>query len=343
MGAEDHCMYGQRREESPVARIIVLAFALVAWGAAPSSAQEWAQKLFKTTKHDFGSVARGAKAEFAFELVNCYKEDVHITGVRSSCGCTTPVVTQDTLKTWEKAEIVASLNTRSFQGQKNATLTVTLDRPFPAEVQLHISAYIRRDVVFSPGAVDFGSIEQGKPSEKVVDVAYAGRDDWRIVDVRSANPHFEVELTEKERGGGRVSYAMLVRLNSQAPCGYILDQLTVVTNDRNMTNIPLAVQGRVASALTVSPASLVLGVLAPGQTVTKQLVVRGNEPFRITKIDCPDPSFQFELPSEAKTLHLVPITFTAGSGSAKIAEQITIETDLAGGAQGCCKATATIQ
>lgn len=324
-------------------RIVVLAFVLVTWNTGQAAAQEWATKLFETTSHDFGSVARGAKAEFAFELVNCYKEDVHISGVRSSCGCTTPVLTKDTLKTWEKAEILASLNTRSFQGAKSATITVTIDRPFPAEVRLHVSAYIRRDVVFSPGLVDFGAVEHGEAAEKVIHVSYAGRNDWRIVDVRSANPHFEVELTEKERGGGRVSYAMLVRVSPDAPCGYMLDQLTVVTNDRNLTSIPLAVEGRVESPLTVSPASLVLGVLKPGQTVTKQLVIRGNEPFRINKIDCSDESFQFDLPSEPKMLHLVPVTFTAGDSAEKIIQTITIQTDLGGGAEGNCKATATIE
>jgi len=32
------------------------------------SAQDWATKMFKKTSHDFGFVARGAKAEFAFEF-----------------------------------------------------------------------------------------------------------------------------------------------------------------------------------------------------------------------------------------------------------------------------------
>lgn len=324
-------------------RNVVLAAVLCMWGVAEGRAQEWAQKLFQTTSHDFGSVARGTKAEFAFELVNCYKEDVHIAGVRSSCGCTTPVVTKDTIKTWEKTEIIASLNTRSFTGHKSATLTVTLDKPFPAEVQLHVSAYIRRDVVFTPGSVQFGSVDLGQTAEKTIDVAYAGRDDWRIVDVRSANPHFEVELTEKERGGGRVHYSMVVRLTGDAPSGYLLDQLLIVTNDRNMTTIPLAVEGRVVSPLTVSPGSLVLGVLSPGQTVTKQLVVRANKPFHVLGVECADPAFRFDPSPEAKELHLVPVTFTAGSQAAKIVETIVIRTDLGGGAEATCKATATIE
>ena len=63
---------------------------LTVLAVSPCFGQEWAQKMFKVTEHDFGSVARGAKAEYRFVFENLYMEDVHIAGVRSSCGCTTP-------------------------------------------------------------------------------------------------------------------------------------------------------------------------------------------------------------------------------------------------------------
>lgn len=71
---------------------LLVAFLL----ATPCVAQEWADKMFKTRNHDFGNIARAAKAEFAFELTNLYLEDVHIAGVRASCGCTTPRIEKDT-------------------------------------------------------------------------------------------------------------------------------------------------------------------------------------------------------------------------------------------------------
>ncbi|MGO8749445.1 MAG: hypothetical protein ACLQNE_26090 [Thermoguttaceae bacterium] len=49
--------------------------------AIPCAAQEWAEKMFTVRSYDFGNVARGAKAEFAFELTNLYLEDVHIASV----------------------------------------------------------------------------------------------------------------------------------------------------------------------------------------------------------------------------------------------------------------------
>ena len=102
----------------------------------------------------------GSKAEFRFQVKNIYEEPAHIQGVRSSCGCTTPQITRTDLKTFETGEIVAEFNTRNFTGHKSATLTVTFDKPFHAEVQLNITGFIRSDVVTQPGAIDFGTVDQ---------------------------------------------------------------------------------------------------------------------------------------------------------------------------------------
>ena len=310
--------------------------------ASRAPAQEWAKKMVKVTDHDFGTLAKGAKAEFAFELENIFEEDVHIAGVRSSCGCTIPTVAKDTLKTWEKTTILAAFNTRTFEGQRNATLTVTIDKPYYAELQLHVQGYIRRDVVFAPGSVDFGKVDQGSAADRKLTVTYAGRQDWKITDIRSANSMFEVELHEGTRGGGRVTYNMIVHLKPHAPEGYFQDQLILVTDDPRGATVPLAVEGRVVSALTVSPSPLILGQVAPGQTVTKQLVVIGRQPFKILEVKCAESGFEFKPSADAQKVHRIPVKFTAGTSAQKLSAKVEIVTDLASGATVTCLVTANV-
>ncbi|MGO8744919.1 MAG: DUF1573 domain-containing protein [Thermoguttaceae bacterium] len=57
----------------------------------------------------------------------------------ASCGCTTPIVEKDTLKTYERGAVLAHFNTDRFNGPHGATLTVTFDRPMFAQVQLNVS------------------------------------------------------------------------------------------------------------------------------------------------------------------------------------------------------------
>lgn len=325
-------------------RIIALALPLLLAISSQASAQDWAKKMFKVTKHEFGTVARGSKQEHRFELKNIYKEDVHIAGVESSCGCTTPKITKETLKTFETSEVVAVFNTRSFLGSKAATLTVKIDKPYYAEVQLTVDGYIRSDVVFDPGLVEFGSLDAGEGGATKVSIAYAGRGDWEIEDVLSANRNFEVELEETYRGGGRVKYDMIVRLKPEAPVGYIHDQLVIVTDDSSIKKVSVPVEGQVLSPMTVSPASLFLGVLKPGESVTKRIVVRGKKPFRILQVKCSDPSIKVETPGDAsKLLHFLPVVYIAGEEKGSVVDTIEIVTDLGSGICAECVTTATIQ
>jgi len=293
------------------------------------SAQEWAEKMFNKLEHDFGTVARGSDTVYRFEITNIYKQTMHITGVRSSCGCTSPTIENEVIETYEKAYVVARFNTRTFTGRRGATLTVTFGSPYSAEVQLRVHGNIRGDVVFQPGAVDFGSVDQGEIREQLVKVTYAGRDNWKIVDVTNDNDNYEVELEETTRQSGRVSYNLLVRLKDDVPSGFIKDQLTVVTNDSRADSqrFPLYVGGRVVPEISVTPESLVLGSVPVGEEITRKVVVRGKNPFRIVDVNCGDDCFSFSIDDESKEVHLVGITFRPGERPGAVKVPIEISTD----------------
>ena len=292
-------------------------------------AQKWAEKMFTVRSHDFGTIARSSKAEFAFELTNRYVEDVHIASVRATCGCTTPRIEKETLKTYEKGAIIAHINSGSFLGSQGATLTVTIDKPFYAQVQLQVKVYVYSDVLLEPASVELGNVERGKSIERALRIRYAGRSDWKIVEVRSDNPHLTGTATETSRQGGRISYELKAVLDKDAPSGYVNDTLWLVTNDARRKNIPVSVEGRVTEAIVVSPESLFLGAVKPGQSVEKRILVRGQKPFRITAVRSDCPCLEATVPpnQENKSMFLVPIKFTAGKKTGKITQTIHVETD----------------
>ena len=316
-------------EMQPVRRIALISLLLTLAVAAPAPAQEWARKMFTDTSHDFGTVAHGSKTQYHFKFTNPYLEPVHISSVRSSCSCTSPEASKAEVKTFESGEVVANFNTSAFSNNHSATLTVTFDKPYAAEVQLQVSGNIRSDVVMQPGVVELGSVNVGQAAEKKISVTRFGRNDWTISDVRSANTNFEVEVKEHSRGGGNVVYDLLVRLKPGAPAGYVNDQLYLVTNDSETPQIPVDVEGRVVADVTVSPTSLSFGALAPGETVTKNILVRNNShrSFKVLQIICDD-CFSCNVPAESGEAQRIPITFTAGKDPGKIVKKIRIKTDL---------------
>ncbi|MEO1495716.1 MAG: DUF1573 domain-containing protein [Planctomycetota bacterium] len=329
-----------RRTTRRIATSTALAIALAVGSTA--EAQAWASKMFDQLDHDFGVVARGADTVYKFEIKNIYKEDVEVSSVRSSCGCTTPSIENKKIKTYEKSYVVAKFNTRTFTGVHSATLTVQISKPYPAQVQLRVHGNIRGDVVFEPGMIDFTTVDQGSAIEKTVNVGYAGRSGWRIDDVRSESEHLRAELIERERYGGRVSYDLLVRLLDTAPPGYLKEQLVLVTNDAVNTRVPLDIAAHIKPELTVSPSDLVLGEVPAGATVTKRLIVRGKKPFAITDIRCEDASFDFDKKEDASDKQLVTVRFTAGDKEGPLRAPIRIETNLGDSYTATCNAYATV-
>jgi hypothetical protein len=309
----------------------------IIWSASLAAqsalAEQWVDKMVADREHNFGTVARGADTVYRFPVKNIYKQDIELVNVRSSCGCTSPSIEKALLKTGETGYIVASFNTRTFTGMHGATLTVEVkwnDKGIwrRGETQLRVNGNIRGDVVFQPGAVQFGTIDQGIVAEKDVEVSYAGRPDWKIVDVRGASDHLEVELSQKQRSSSRVSYELVVRLKNSAVAGHINDQLILVTNDERNPRIPIHVSGRVIPAISVAPESVLLGDVIFGQQVSKKVIVRGKKPFRIVSIKCDEDSFQFNVEDKPNERHVVEIVFDAKKDIGDVKQLIHITTDL---------------
>ena len=306
--------------------------ALMVAHAGPAVAQEWAKKMFPVTSHNFGTVAKGSKTEYRFVFRNIYKEELHVVGVRTSCGCTSPEVTRNDLKTHETAEIVAKFNTRTFLGQHGATLTVTFDKPFFAEVQLRVAGNIRGDVTFEPPFVDLGNVDLGAGAERQVRVTRVGSAAWDITDVRSANPSFEVSLSKPTRTPSQTAYDLTLKLKQDAPAGYVKGQLILITTDQRATQIPMDVEGRVVAAVTVSPQLLSLGAVKCGGTVTKNVVVRAKRDVCITGVACEDGCLTCEPRTTPAKVHILPVTFQAGAEAGRVEQQLRISTDLGEGA-----------
>jgi hypothetical protein len=312
-----------------VPRHLLAALLALLLSSVPAAGQEWTRKMFTESSHDFGTVARGAKVEYRFQISNPFQETFHIAGVRSSCGCTEPTITKNELKTYEKSEVVANFNTRAFTGNHSATLTVTFDKPWFFELQFSVFGNIRGDVQVQPEQVAIGTIEQGQEADRHVTVTHSGLGDWKIVDVRSVNSNYEVEVKSGPKTLGQVSYDLLVHLKKDAPPGYLKDQLILITNDSNAPQFPIEVEGLVKPELVASPQSLVLGMLEPGKSATKSIVVSDTRrPFKVTGVHCDDDAFNFKVPDAAKNVQVIPVTFTAPEKPGKIVRKILIDTDL---------------
>lgn len=293
---------------------------------AAKMSSDWAVKMFDETSHDFGVVARGSDVSHRLKITNIYQETVRISDVRTSCGCTAAKPSQNTLESLETAYIEIVMDTKKFSRQKDSSLIITFSAPQPAEVRIPISAYIRTDIVTEPGSANFTGIDQGAGGSRTLSVAYAGRPDWKIVNVENLPEFLTVDLTETSRQSQGVNYSVKVNLSPSAPTGPFRRVIQLVTNDSNVTHVPILVEGEVVPDIVVNPGMVPLGMLSPGQQKTMNVVVRGKKPFRIAKVECESDlnAFSVRIPQDEKAVHILPLTISTPSGQGMLVEEFTI-------------------
>lgn len=306
--------------------LAVVAVAAAARPAPVAAQQSWAHKMFAEQKHEFGVVARGAEVVHLLRLKNIYEEPVHISNVKTACGCTAAEASKTTLASGEEATIRIEMDTKRFTKKKESSVIVTFDRPLVAEVRIPVSVYIRTDVVITPGSANFGEVEVGKSHTTKVDVAYAGRSDWTIKGVKTLGDHLEAKVVETSREGQAVNYEVHFKLKETAPIGAVRQEVQIETDDANAPLVPLLVEARVEADVTVTPPILAMGRVTPGQVVRRSVVLRGKSPFRIEKIECETDmaAFATKLPDQERPVQVLPLTFTAPDRPGDFVEEFTL-------------------
>ena len=293
------------------------AFFLVALIATSASAQDplWAEKMLDRKDFKFGSVAKGGDATLQLNVKNIYKEDIQITNLGTGCSCVSwdeknfPII----VPSGKELVLTLRLDTIRYDLERKSVAKVSFHEPTKGSaktVELAVEAYIRKDIVLTPGSVNFGAVDLGKGAEQRVAINYAGRADWTITQVKTANAQLAAKVVEKSRGDGKVNYELVVTLNPNALTGGLRDQVTLVTDDVNNPQIPVLVEARIEADIVVS--DLQFGSVMSGKTKTMNVIIRGRKPMKIEKIERTkaDGSFKVETPSAVATVHTLPLKFT---------------------------------
>ena len=314
-------------------KLFTFGLVILAMGSGNSSAvaqNSWALQLVQPQKLDFGVIAAGSESLRVLTIENTTNAVVHIVGTSPGCQCVMPgEPSQHLLQPGEKSTIEVRMNTRSYKHQRDTFLTITFDAPQLEIVRIPVSAYIRTDVVFTPGKIDFGSTEVGTGGEVTCKIAYAGRPDWKILDVKYTNKDLNASLKEIDRnpGLGTADFELTMTLAPGARPGRFREIITIVTDDAASPNVPLMVEGIVKSDITLANDNVKIRDLKPGEVTTVKVVIQGTKPFVVEDVDCPkmQDCFKVKLDTAEKKLQIVELEFTAPNTPGKFAEELVVK------------------
>ncbi len=100
--------------------------------AFPSAAQDSAKAVlgaiitWEKANYDFGEIFQGDKVEHTFRFTNAGDQDLLITNVQVSCGCTTPKGwPRDPVPPGEGGELTVAFNSAGKMGKQNKVITIT--------------------------------------------------------------------------------------------------------------------------------------------------------------------------------------------------------------------------
>jgi len=330
--------------------IVIVIPVWLAVGQEPEPVTDWTQHVIseKERSFDFKTVAKGTVPIHQFVLKNPLLEPIHIKAILASCTCTTIDFNQEEqafLKTYEEAVIPIRLRGDMFEGQRNSTITVIIDEPCRAEIQLNIRGEIRTDLTISPkNSIDFGNVDLGKEQSRALTVTYRGSNmRWRIVDAQCESEfiHTTDIISETTRVDEKI-FRLNVILDKSAPNGSLHTSLILMSNDpESRREIPISIRATVGTVINVTPKAFSLGILSPGEaSPTKNVILRGTKPFRITKIECDNPAIDIPLTVNAddppKIVYSVPVVYrnpVEGEGAPQegvVRATIQVTTDIPG-------------
>ncbi|QDT53566.1 hypothetical protein Pan44_15880 [Caulifigura coniformis] len=286
----------------------------------------WAESTFSELSMQFGTVPKGANVVKTVTVTNPFKEDLQITNIGTSCGCFQASTPKKLLKTHETTVISVSMNTIKFSGDRNANLDVTMTfngRDYKS-VRVPLKGFIRTDFEINPPAVNLATVEQGRGTTRSV-ILRTMRPGMKVTGVRATNPLVKAEVRERA-GYGASEFEISVSLDSSAPLGEVRDLLSIRTNDPSTPELQVEVSGKVEPDLVITPQQLTLGNMRPGVPVTKSIIIRGQRPFVIEKLerDTELDVWKSKYSRDSKNLHTINLTMTPPDAPGEYSEVFTI-------------------
>jgi hypothetical protein len=81
------------------------------------------------TEHDFGQVNEGDTVTYSFRFINKGESTLTIKDIKTSCGCTAALLSQDNLSPNQEGTVKVQLNTSHRSGKMSRTVTIHSNDP----------------------------------------------------------------------------------------------------------------------------------------------------------------------------------------------------------------------
>ena len=289
-------------------RLFSMAFALVLSVGTMAVAQE-KKSASETAKaprltlveplKDFGTVPKGQKIDWAFEIKNTGTADLEILAAKPACGCTVADFDK-VIKPGQTGKVSAHVDTSGFAGPISKAVALETNDPNTPNAQLTIAAVVKPYVEAYPvGYVRYNML-QGDSEKQSVTLYSEEAEPFEITKIEAPQDWIKVEYKKLEGADivpqiGRKDQAQY-RLDftvggEDARVGPLAEKVRIVTNSKNQPEYWISVTGVIRPPYRVDPTGINFGEVAPSDSAaTRTISLRSNNlktpgDFSVTKVE----------------------------------------------------------
>ncbi len=229
------------------------------WLLTLTAAQAQGVMTFGEKTHDFGTLREGDPATHEFVFTNTGNQPIVISGVKASCGCTTPAWTKDPVLPGQKGKITAAYSSQGRPGAFHKSISVTSNAATPTE-QLFIKgqvtqqppSYSEAEMAASPrlhldrNTIDLGTLEAGQTATATFVLKNEGREPLQLLGVESACRCVRHELSGSAIAPGQTG---TLKLHYTPTRPGKTEVVRLKTNDRHQAEVPVVLRAAVVERM----------------------------------------------------------------------------------------------
>jgi hypothetical protein len=234
---------------------------------------------------DFGTVPKGQKLDWSFEVKNTGTSDLEILAAKPGCGCTVADFDK-IIKPGQTGKVTAHVDTTNFAGPIAKPVTLETNDTTTPNAQLTITAVVKPYVdAFPAGFVRFNMI-QGESVKQSVTLFSEDEEPFEITKIESPQDWIKVDYKKAEGAdvqkvgrAGQTQYKMDITVGGpDTHIGPLAEKIHILTNSKYQPEYWVSVSGIIRPTYRVEPTAVNFGEVAATDTAaTRTILLRSND------------------------------------------------------------------
>lgn len=248
---------------------------------------------------DFGTVPKGEKIDWSFEVKNTGSADLEILSAKPTCGCTVADFDK-VIKPGATGKVSAHVDTTNFAGPISKAVTLETNDPNTPTAQVTIAAVVKPYVEAYPAGFVRYNMLQGDVEKQSVTIYTEESEPFEILKAESTQDWIKADVKKLEGSDlvpsigfkGANQYRVDITVGGdEARIGPIAEKIHLVTNSKHQPDYFVNISGVIRPSYRVDPSGVNFGEVAPTDSAaTRTITVRSNnlkapQSFSVTKVE----------------------------------------------------------